>query len=194
MTRADKSKNTTRILVGVLLLLLLAGVGVGGWLIGRDDDDHKTMKDASVAGVIGLKPGVPKLVTIDELKDLGAEQGPIYWAGPRKGTKLEVTVTTQGGTYVRYLPEDAEVGTKDLYLTIGTYDSINGYNALAAAKKKDADVEVSKSGAVIATFKSAPKSTYFSFPEATFQVEVFSPKDKEARELTESGAIGLVTR
>lgn len=175
-----------------LVVLLLVG-GIGGYFLLRPDDDGDAARTAnSVAGVPGLKPGVPTILSLKQLENLGAEQGPIYWAGPRDGTRYEVTVTTAGGTYIRYLPAGAKVGSTQEYLTVGTYASLEGYNALAAAKKRDADVVVSDSGAVIATFKSAPLSTYFAFPDGGFQVEVFSPVEGEARQLTESGAIGLV--
>jgi len=65
------------------------------------------------------------------------------------------------------------------YLTVATYDSVNGYDSLQGASKKIADVEHSMSGAVIAVFKKRPLSTYFSFKDPTFQVEVYSPEADE---------------
>lgn len=186
------------VMVAALAVVLLAvGTGLGYVLWGRQDSTQiaptgGSDTSASVAGVDGLRPGVPTIVSLSQLEDMGAEQGPIYWAGPRAGTRYEVTVTDDGATYVRYLPDGVLAGSNNRYLTVGTYGSLDGYDALADAKKKDADIELSKTGAVIATFHSAPDSTYFAFPKADFQVEVFSPVAGQARQLTDSGAITLV--
>ena len=129
------------------------------------------------------------------------ERSHLFYIGdkqPFKNFELKLDVMTSGssngGIYIRYLPEGVEAGSEDLFLTVGTYDLLEGYDALTSASKSKADVVVSESGAAIATFKAAPLSTYFAFPDGTFQVEVFSPKKREARDLTESGAIGLITQ
>jgi len=173
-------------LAGLLVLLLLAAFGVGGYLLGHDGTR------SGVAGAEGLRPGVPTIVSVSQLENLAAARGPIYWAGVRPGRRFEVTLTTRGGIYVRYLPKGVSAGSKHPYLTVGTYDFVNGYGALIGAKKRDAQVEVTRSGAVIATFHSAPDSTYFAFPTAAFQVEVFSPVAGQSRALTKSGDITLV--
>lgn len=192
------SAGRGRLLIGgVLALLLLIAGAVGGYALSQGSDPtsgEDGAADAAVSGVRGLEPGVPTILSADELRALGAEEGPVYWAGPREGTRYEVTVNTNGGIYIRYLPEGVEAGSEDLFLTVGTYDLLEGYDALTSASKSKADVVVSESGAAIATFKAAPLSTYFAFPDGTFQVEVFSPKKREARDLTESGAIGLITQ
>lgn len=191
MTDATNSRrrNVTWIVVVIVLFLCLAA-GAYAFVDSRHHDDKSSTN--SVAGVAGLKPGVPTIVSLGELKDLAADHGTVYWAGQRPNTQIEVTVTTDGGTYVRYLPKGVPAGSKDEFLTIGTYSAVDGYSALSAAKKSQADVELSKSGAVIATFKSAPDSTYFAFPKTSFQVEVYSPVKGEARQLTDSGSIGIV--
>jgi hypothetical protein len=142
--------------------------------------------------VAGLQPGVPKIISVAELKDLATERGPIYWAGERDDTHIEATVTPEGGVYVRYLPDTVTAGSDDLYLTVGTYESVDGYDALAAANADEADVVLAESGAIITTFTSAPDSTYFAFPKTSFQVEVFSPESGQARSMTETGEIVLV--
>lgn len=179
MSGADKTAGRRGLITIVAALVLLVAAAAAGYAVWAGGDKAGGTRDTgdeahSVAGVEGRQPGVPTIMSLDEIHDLGAEKGPLYWAGPRDGVHYEVTVTSEGGTYIRYLPDDVEAGTKEHYLTVGTYASINGYDALAAAKQRDADVEVANSGAVIATFKSAALSTYFAFPKASFQVEVFS--------------------
>lgn len=151
-----------------------------------------TPQQISVSGINGLQPGVAKIVSMDQLRDMAAERGPIYWAGERADTDYEVTVTPEGSTFIRYLPHGADVGTAQEYLTVGTYVSVDGYDALASANADDADVAVARSGAVIVTFHEAPKSTFFSFPKAGFQVEVFAPEPGQAQQMTELGLVTVV--
>jgi hypothetical protein len=186
VARSSERKALTALTALLIAVALFVG-GAAAWQSWTSHNSH-----TSVPAVEGLKPGVPAIVSLSQLEDLAAEQGPLYWAGPRNGTHYEVTVTTDGGTYVRYVPIGAQAGAKTPYLTVGTYRAVNGYGALSKAKKTDADVVVARSGAVIATFHAAPASTYFAFPDAAFQVEVFAPLPGESRKLTESGAIRLV--
>lgn len=185
-SRSDGSRRRRWALVA-LAVLLLAGIAAFGYVLWQRGGSGN-----SVAGVPGLRPGVPRIVSLSQLKSFAAEEGPIYWAGPRAGSEYEVTVTTDGSTFVRYLPHGVAAGSRRDFLTVGTYSAIDGYNALVTAKMRDADVNVGRSGAVIATFHSAPDSTYFSFPRASFEVEVFSPVAGQSRRMTESGQIRLV--
>lgn len=186
--------------VGVLLLLaLLLGAGLLAlvlWFTGvlKSGGTSGTSSRTSVSAPAGDIPvGVPTVVSLKQLQELAASRGPIYWAGQRKNTKLEVTVTTKGAIFVRYLPQSASAGTKSRYLSIGTYQDGVGYTALTSASAKRANVVRAKTGAVIATFKKQPMSTYFSFPHAAFQVEVYSPTKGQSRRMTDNGQIQLVS-
>lgn len=180
-------RGLVKVIAGVLIAALIVGVGVAGWLLGRHHDDSSPTSQAAA-----IKVGVPTIVSPATLKQFAGSHYPLYWAGTRSGTKIELTLTAHNGVFVRYLPTSAQVGTKDEYLTVATYDSIDAYNALTAAKPKVASVTHADSGAAIAVFKERPLSTYFSFPSATFQVEVFSPKAGESKSLTDEGAIKLL--
>lgn len=176
----------------MLLVALLAVGGVVLWnLLSRPA--QPAAADQTISSALGLEPGVPTIVAESELTSLSADVGPVYWAGPREDVQYEVTATGDGSTFIRYLPTDVEAGSDDQFLTVGTYSAIDGYTALSSANEDDADVIKTDSGAVVVTFAEAPLSTYFAFPAGSFQVEVFSPEEGESRELTESGAIGLVS-
>jgi hypothetical protein len=166
----------------VVALMLLAGAGFAGWFI-RGEDEDATKE---------IKVGVPTIVSSSELQDFAVDHYPLYWAGKVPDTKIELTLTSKNGVFVRYIPKDAKAGVEDEHLTVATYDSIGGYDGLAGASKKVADVEHGKNGAVITVFKEQPLSTYFSFENATFQVEVFSPNKGEAKKMTDAGDIALV--
>lgn len=174
------------VIVGVLTALLVAAAGVGGWLLhGSDDRPAAATTDA-------VKVGVPTIVTPEQLAKVAADHSPIYWAGERRGTQIELTLTTKNSIFVRYLPDGEKAGSTKKYLTVGTYGAIDGYNALSAAKKNVADVAHGQNGAVITVFKKRPQSTYFSFKNAGFEVEVFSPAANQARQLTDDGSVKLV--
>src|SRR3954465_3112421 len=98
--------------------LLLLGVAVAlaaalvGWLLVRGD--------APVAPTF-LSTG-PALVSSAQLERASAALGsPIYWAGPRDGYSYELTVTSSGRVYLRYLPKGVKAGDpRANFLTNGT--------------------------------------------------------------------------
>src|SRR3954447_22106351 len=61
--------------------------------------------------------------SVQQLKALAVSLGhPVYWAGTQRGVTYELTRTTDGRVYVRYLPAGVAVGdTRPNYLTVGTY-------------------------------------------------------------------------
>lgn len=177
-----RARTRNGILLGLLGAVLIVAAGFGGWLLrGSGGDD-----------VAVVKVGVPTIVTAAQLDTFATDHYPLYWAGERRHTRLELTLTSTDAIFVRYLPEGAHAGDKARYLTVGTYRDLDGYTALTATKKNVADVVAGQDGAVIAVFRSRPESTYFSFKNASFQVEVFSPHDGESKKLTDDGSVKLV--
>jgi hypothetical protein len=174
--------------VGIVVLLVLAGVG--GWLLHGSSDNGNAATASDHAQ--DIKVGVPTIVTASQLEEFAGDHAPVYWAGARSGTKLELTQTSKDAIFVRYLPDTATAGDTSKYLTVGTYDDVDGYSALTAAKSDVADVVHGQNGAIIAVFKKRPLSTYFSFKNAGFQVEVFSPEHGQSKKLTDDGSITLV--
>lgn len=181
----------------VAIALLVAAGGVGGWLL-RGSTENSEVSDSGTGGMHaaavtgGIEVGVPTIVTAAQLEQFASDHYPMYWARERPDTQIELTVTSKDAVFVRYLPKDAKAGDQQQYLTVATYGDIDGYTALTAAKKDVATVVQGQNRAVIAVFKSRPNSTYFSFKNAGFQVEVFSPKKGESERLTDDGSITLV--
>lgn len=186
-------RTPVKVTLGALAaLVLLVVVAVGSWSIRGAQANDAEEAAASAAAAERIEVGVPTVVSPDALEEFSATHSPLYWAGEIPDTKIELTLTATSGTFVRYIPTDAEAGNSDKYLTVATYEAISGYEGLKTADKKIATVENSKSGAVITVFDDRPLSTYFSFQNAAFQVEVFSPKKGESKKLTDDGSIGLV--
>ena len=100
-------------------MAVVIGIALLAWLVlGGDDDD-------------GGQANEPQAVSVEELQgEAGSGQIPVFWAGPQAGTTYEFTETSDGSVYVRYLPEDAEVGDPSPdFLTVATYPLENGYAA-----------------------------------------------------------------
>jgi hypothetical protein len=132
----------------------------------------------------------PAAVSGKQLKELAeSTQHPIYWAG--KGHVYELTRTTDGRIYVRYLPSATKVGDRSAgYLTVGTYPDRHAFRSIkrAAARPGGISVKLDHGGLLVFNSK-APKSVYFAYPGARYQVEVFDPSAARARTLVLSGKI-----
>lgn len=171
-------------------LVLTLGV-VGGLAACTGDppttDAPSTAAPTESAGTVPLAPGVPTIVTPAELVTYATARGLVYWAGEVPDHHIELTAGS-AATYVRYLPEDTMAGSDEPALTVATYPDVDGYTALQQLDG-DATTTVAASGALIYTPESAPASVYFAFPGSTFQVEVYSPTEGQALELTNDGSV-----
>jgi hypothetical protein len=177
--------DRTQIRLLVFLVLLVAAavvVLVVSWL---------------VFGSGGAKTSLPPVgnpaaaVSTAQLKAVAAQTNhPVYWAGARSGA-YELTRTTDGRTYIRYLPSAADVGDPAAnYLTVGTYQRKDAFTAIqrAAARAGAVSVKIDNGGLLVFNEKT-PKSVYFGYPRADYQVEVFDPSPQQARTLVLGGSI-----
>ena len=75
---------------------------------------------ATTAGRISTKPTA---ATRADLQTFAQRVGhPIYWAGPKPGYTYELSTTSNGGVFIRYLPAGAKVGDPRAdFLTVATY-------------------------------------------------------------------------
>jgi hypothetical protein len=182
------SGRPKRLRIGAVVAAALA-VAFVVWLIaGRDGDDDgdKGAAGAASARAVSRADLAALARTLDH---------PVYWAGPMAGRTYELTRTASGRVYVRYLPQGVEVGDRSpRYLTVGTYPQANAYQAVrAAAKEPETVTRRASGGALIVYDRRRPRSVYFTFREAPFQVEVFDPDPDRARELVYSGRIQPVS-
>jgi len=169
----------------LLGLVVFAALVLGFVLLFRSHDSAKAT----------LPPvGVPTAVSESQLKALAAATDhPIYWAGPRKGT-YELTRTTDGRIYVRYLPSSSEVGNQSpRYLTIGTYPTKQAFRAIqrAGARQGGVAVKIDRGGLLVFN-QATPKSVYFGYPKTAYQVEVFDPSPMQARALVLGGSVTAI--
>ena len=134
----------------------------------------------------------PALVSQAQLERLaGSVDHPVYWAGPKSGYSYEVTSTSNGRFYVRYLPSGVRAGDpRPNYLVVGTYAQQGAFADLKHAAKQQGSISLGIDRGGLAEFATGrPTSVYFSYPAAKYQVEVYSPSGDTARRLVLGGGI-----
>jgi len=170
----------THLRLGALVAIGLAAFFTG-WVVMNRGDDAATA------------PGSGASATSEsELRSFASGQShPIYWAGPKDGFTYELTRTTDGQVYVRYLPEGTAVGDpRSRFLTIGTYQRAGAFAELRRAGRAEGAITLKLERGGLAVFSEAkPTSVYFGYPNARYQVEVYDPSPDQARRLALSGQI-----
>jgi hypothetical protein len=179
---APMRKQQKALLLPMLVLLVIAFILLAALLLLRGHGaDKATLPPVGTAGA----------VSESQLKTLASQSSqPIYWAGPRPGA-YELTRTTDGRTYIRYLPSTDKVGDRTpSYLTVGTYPTKQAFSAVkrAAARQGGVSVKIEHGGLLVFN-ASSPKSVYFSYPKSGYQVEVYDPSPQQARTLVLGGKI-----
>ncbi len=142
-------------------------------------------------------PGTPTETSVAELRALAKQaDAPIYWAGTAPGTRFEVTETRGGKVFVRYLPPNVKVADRrPAFLTVATYPYQRAYAATdESSRQKGMARALAPAGGLAVWSEQRPSSVYVAYPGSDFLVEVFSPKDSEARRLVLSGEVGPVDR
>jgi hypothetical protein len=168
-----------------VVIAVAAAVGVVAWLLLRDGDDSG--ESADVTG--------PVEVSVAQLRDAArSSDTPVYWAGEIAGRKMEFRKTGSGRTFLRYLPEDEEIGgTRATFLTVGTYPVGRAYQALrASARRRNTSSTRIEGGGLLVGRDGGSRSVHFAFPRSGYQVEVFDPVDGEARKLVLDGRVRQV--
>jgi hypothetical protein len=131
----------------------------------------------------------PKLVSQAQLQHFAGSLGrPVYWAGPQSGLSYELT-SASGRVWVRYLPPGVKAGDPRAdFLVVGTYEQPHAYADLKHAAKRTGSVSRSIAGGGLLVYNAQrPTSVYFSYPGASYQVEVYAPSARTARSLVLGG-------
>jgi hypothetical protein len=133
-------------------------------------------------------------VTEDQLRTLAASVGhPVFWLGPRDGYTYELTRTSNGSIYVRYLPSGEDVGTKKTYLTVATYPFSGAFPAIQkVAKQKGITSLKLAHGGIAETSKADPSSVHAAYPGVDYQVEVYDPTPGTATGLVTTGQLAAL--
>jgi hypothetical protein len=173
----------TALVVAAVVVIGIALVGFN-WLQGRKTSDTGAVP-TNPGPVIMAKADLPQLVTFTGHT--------VYWAGPQGLDSFEVTLSTSADgklVYIRYLPKGVAAGSKDPYLTVGTYEKKGAYAGLeAAARVSGAKSEKLAGGALVVQPAGKPTSAYFGFAGADLLMEVYDPTPGKALQLIQSGAV-----
>ena len=180
---------------GRVVLLVLAAVAVlagtvalTAWLV-SDDDETSTIRTETVADAGGqvaiARTGRELARKADSVGHL------VYWVGPVARDRYELTSTTDGRAYVRYLPRSVRVGDpRPGFVTVGTYLLEDAFAITrATSRRQDARRVRAPAGAVAFYTPTRPQSVYLAYEGSDLQIEVFHPTPREARRLVESGKV-----
>jgi hypothetical protein len=151
----------------------------------------KSRKVTPVGGGTPVAAGAARGLRLSALRTLVKSEPGIYWAGPRPGTTYEVTHTPGGRTFVRYLTGGAKVGDpRAQFLAIATYPQQDALAQVNAAGNRSGIVKIELEDGGLAIYDPAhPTSVFVAFPGVDRQIEVYSPKQGEARSLVRRGRI-----
>lgn len=166
------------VLVAVAVVLIVRGTG------GKSSPSATTSTTAATVTPIGP-------VAMSSAALLAFAQGlgrPIYWIGPAPGFTYELTRTSAGNVFVRYLPDGVQVADKRAAFTVvGTYPYPGALAALKAVPKAKT-VNLAGGGVLVST-TSDPRSVHLAYPGVDYQIEVYDPAAGRARVIALSGRI-----
>jgi hypothetical protein len=136
----------------------------------------------------------PRPASVGDLKSLAKSlTHPIYWAGPKAGDTYELTQTSSGQVYVRYLPRGVKVGASADYLTVGTYPFAGAFAAIKQVAKGNAANTIKLPGGGLGVVDGQyPKSIHVAYPNVDFQIEVFDPSPARARQIVASHRVRAI--
>jgi len=177
-----KRRRPRRGLVAALVLAALLAAGGAFAAVTLTRDEAPALPAA----------GTPALLTATVLTGVtGAVGHDVYGVAAPAGTRPEVTRSSTGDVWVRYLSGDAKLGDKRAdYLTVGTYPRTDALAAAKAAAEgtKSRSAELPDGGIMLWSLER-PESVYAASPGSDLLVEVYSPDPARARALVSGGAV-----
>ncbi len=177
-----RGRKKTWLVVGIPVAAAIVA-GLVTWLLVRGDNGNGNTRAPAQA------------VSMRQLDALASSVGhPVYWAGPQPRDTYELTKTSDGRIYVRYLPPGAKIGDPAAkYLAIGTYPQRNAFATLkATATKQGVTLIRLRGGGLSFQDKNHSTSVYLAYPGSDYQIEVYDPSPARARALVTSGQISAV--
>lgn len=177
--------------VGAILAVAL-GAGFLAWVLLDDNDAAEptpAVTSAPTAAIQGLAR--PSIQSVGDLRTAaGSSRVPFYWAGPREGTRLELTRAPTGAIFIRYLPPETRPGDLKPFLTVATYPRRNGFAEVRTASRNGESRRIKLAGGGIAVYDpDQPRNVHLAYPGQAYQIEVFSPEAGVATRLVSTGAI-----
>ena len=195
-----KPSRRSRVRVGAVLAIAV-GAGLGAWAIVEHTNDSNSSSESAAAApaaaaattTVTARPITPVGLSAKGLRTLTASiKQPIYWAGPKPGYLYELTRTSTGKIFIRYLPPGTRVGSKQgAELIVATYpfrNALKALKALAASKRL-----AIPGGGIAIVDRAHPQSVHLAYPGVDNQVEVYDPSPARSLAIARSGAVRPVS-
>ena len=189
-------RRRPRLRVGAAVALA-AGAGLAAWaIVGHDGAGSTSTSSVSppspATTAATAKPIGPVALSAKGLRTLiSSVQQPVYWAGPKAGYLYELTRTSTGTVFIRYLPPGVKAGAKQQkYLIIATYPFVNPVKAL---KNLSGTHLVIPGGGVAMVDRAHPQSVHLAYPGVDDQVEVYDPSPARSLRIARSGEVRPVS-
>jgi hypothetical protein len=183
--------KTHRIVRISALVVLFAAVAVLGWHFEGGKIGNRTHNSAAGPSLVTTAArSTGQLVSA-----VTALDHPVYWVGPAvKPTTYELTEDSNGETFVRYLPQGAPVGSRQAFLSIGTYPMQNAFQVTKALAMKTGSIEVvAPKSAVAFYYRSRPENVFMAYPNSAYQIELFDPSAPGSKALVEAGTVESIS-
>ena len=192
----EPGRRLPRMRIGAAVAVA-AGAGLGAWAIVGDGGPGSSSPSTVAASppaapATAAKPIGPVALSASGLRTLTSTvDQPIYWAGPKAGYLYELTRTSAGRVFIRYLPPGAPVGSKrQIYLVVATYPF---QNPLQALKNLPGTHLAIPGGGVAMVDQGHPQSVHLAYPGVDDQVEVYDPSPARSLKVARSGAVQPVS-
>jgi hypothetical protein len=191
-------RRRPRLRVGAAVALA-AGAGLAAWaIVGHDGAGSSSTNSvsppapASATTAATAKPIGPVALSAKGLRTLTSSvHQPVYWAGPQAGYLYELTRTSTGRVFIRYLPPGVKAGAKQQkYLIIATYPFVNPVKAL---KNLSGTHLVIPGGGVAMVDRVHPQSVHLAYPGVDDQVEIYDPSPARSLRIARSGEVRPVS-
>jgi hypothetical protein len=187
MSRLGRTRRFGHLRIGAVIALALAAAFIA-WLFVRHNGQSRVSTTTGAAAPLAARG--PVAISVKDLRDFAASvDHPVYWLGPKPGDIYELTETTTGKIYIRYLPPGVKVGINKPFLTVATYPYAHAFTALKALVKASTEVIKLAQGGIGLVDKAYPKSVHVAFPGLNYQVEVFDPSPSVSRQIVVSGQV-----
>jgi hypothetical protein len=173
--------------IGAVVAIALAAA-FAVWLLVRGGDDSPGSTEAAAQTATVAEIG-PVAATPAALRALADEAGhPVYWLGPQRNRVYELTRTSSGRIFIRYLPPNVRVGNRSAAFTIvGTYPVDDALDVLRDLSQQPDERSAPVPGGGLAVYStSSPSNVYVAFPGSDVQIEVFDPSADRALRLATS--------
>jgi hypothetical protein len=169
-----------RLRLGAVVAVAVA-VGFIAWLLFIKGDNSSKGRKA-----------IPVAATPQSLHQLAASLGhSVYWVGRRARNTYELTRTSDGSVYIRYLPPGVALGDpRPNFLTIGTYPHPKATATVQKAARRQGALKLKVKGGLAVSNATRPQSTYVAYSrDPDLLLEIYDPSPSRSHRLANSGQV-----